>query len=126
MKSFYTIATLLCTFTVSLPASAATVRMQGMGNMPMGGRVASHTAGTPGTVNHYMAHGRINRVNETTGDVNITHGPIKILHWPGMTMSFPVLNKAALSDLRPGEAVDFDLAKGADGQYAITRIVPEK
>ncbi len=126
MKSFYAIATLLCAVAVSLPASAATVRMQGMGNMPMGGRVAPRTTGTSGAVNHYMARGRINRVNKTAGNVNITHGPIKILNWPGMTMSFPVLNKAALSGLRPGETVDFDLAKGADGQYAITRIVPEK
>ncbi len=126
MKNYYAIATLLCTVTVSLPVGAATVRMQTMGNMSMGSRAGSHTTSMSGTVNHYMAHGRINRVNNSTGEVNITHGPIKTLNWPGMTMSFPVLDKAALSRLRAGEAVDFDLAQGADGQYAITRIVPEK
>ncbi len=44
----------------------------------------------------------------------------------GKLMSFPVRDKAGLSGLTPGERVDFDLAKGADGQYAITRIVPAK
>ena len=126
MKSFYAIATLLCAVAASLPASATTVRMQDMGNMPMGSRVGAQATSTAGTVNGYMARGRINHVDKTAGSINITHGPIKILNWPGMTMSFPVLDKAALSRLRPGEAVDFDLAKGADGQYAITRIVPEK
>lgn len=121
MKHFYLTGALLCTVAVSLPAAAATDRMPGMGSMPMG-----HMAATPSTAEAYMAHGRINRVDKAEGTVNVTHGPIKALNWPGMTMSFPVLDKAALFGLTPGETVDFDLARGADGQYAITRIVPAK
>ncbi len=124
MKSYYAVATLICTITGSLAASAATVRMQGMGNMPMGGKGGPNTTSTSSTVNRYMAHGRINHVNKTAGEVNITHGPISALGWPGMTMSFPVLDKTALARLRPGEPVDFDLIRRPNGQYAISGIAP--
>ncbi|MHB8744105.1 MAG: copper-binding protein [Sulfuricaulis sp.] len=73
----------------------------------------------------YAASGTINRVEAQAGQINITHGPIADLGWPGMTMSFPVKDKALLRRLMPGEHVDFWLNK-EDGRYVITKIAPAK
>ncbi|MHB8455756.1 MAG: copper-binding protein [Acidiferrobacterales bacterium] len=73
----------------------------------------------------YAASGTVKRVEIQAGQVNITHGPIAGLGWPGMTMNFPVKDKAVLRKLTPGERVDFWLSQ-EDGRYVITRIVPSK
>ena len=74
----------------------------------------------------YMAHGKVNRIDAAAGTVNITHEPIKALNWPGMTMGFRVADKALLKGLKAGDEVDFDLAKGPEGGYVISRISPAK
>ncbi|MHB8624095.1 MAG: copper-binding protein [Sulfuricaulis sp.] len=73
----------------------------------------------------HAASGTINRVEVQAGQVNITHGPIADLGWPGMTMSFPVKDKATLRHPKPGKRVNFWLSQ-EDGQYVITRIAPAK
>jgi len=73
----------------------------------------------------YAASGRINQVDAAHDEVNITHGPIAGLGWPGMTMNFPVQDKAVLRRLKPGERVDFRLTK-EDGHYVITTITLSK
>ena len=71
----------------------------------------------------YPASGRINSVDTTQGEVNVTHGPIAGLGWPGMTMTFPVVDKATTQKLRAGQTVKFWLER-RDGRYVITRIAP--
>lgn len=71
----------------------------------------------------YPASGRINRVDTQRGEVNVTHGPIAELGWPGMTMAFPVADKAATRSLKVGETVRFWLEK-RDSGYVIVKIEP--
>ncbi len=69
--------------------------------------------------------GVVNRIDLATHKINITHEPIKTLAWPAMTSDFVVQNPANLTELKPGQAVEFDLAKGARG-YSIMRISPRR
>ncbi|WP_124951173.1 copper-binding protein [Sulfuriferula thiophila] len=70
--------------------------------------------------------GVINTVNIKKAKVNITHEAISSLDWPAMTMNFKVTGKQALSSLKPGEKVEFDLSEQPKGQYVITKISPLK
>ena len=120
MKRFDLALILIGSAAAMSPAFAASSAMPGMGNMDagsMGGKPAAASA-TQG----FMAHGTINSVNAAAGTVNITHQAIKALGWPGMTMDFGVQNKSMLKELKAGETVNFDLAKGPSGQYIVTKI----
>ena len=65
--------------------------------------------------------GLIQRIDREKGAVTIKHGPLQGLDMPGMTMSFPVKDKAMLSNLQPLQKVDFELTY--DGKnYLITSI----
>ncbi len=74
----------------------------------------------------HSGEGTVNKVDVAAGKINLTHGPIKSLGWSGMTMDFPVKDKALLSGLKPGQKVAFELEKTPDGRYPITRITPAK
>ena len=120
MKRFDLALILIGSAAAMSPAFAASSAMPGMGNMDagsMGGKPAA-AAATQG----FMAHGIINSVNAAAGTVNITHQAIKALGWPGMTMDFGVRSKSMLNELKAGETVNFDLAKGPSGQYIVTKI----
>jgi Cu(I)/Ag(I) efflux system membrane fusion protein len=41
-----------------------------------------------------------------------------------MSMEFKVKDKALLAGLKPGQAVDFDLAQANPGEFVIERMVP--
>ncbi len=56
--------------------------------------------------------------------VNLTHAPIAAIGWPQMTMDLPLLKSADATGLAAGDKVYFELEMGADGFYAISRIVP--
>ena len=96
--------------------------------MPMHMAMGSKPAQSPSMANAqiHRGTGTINRIDMNSGRVNITHGPIPSLGWSGMTMDFQTKNKEELQDLKPGQKVNFDLIKGADGQYLITRLAPAK
>jgi Cu/Ag efflux protein CusF len=65
--------------------------------------------------------GLIQQIDREKGAVTIKHGPLQGLNMPGMTMSFPVKDKAMLSNLQPLQKVDFELT--FDGRnYMITKI----
>src|SRR5512135_2598465 len=102
---------------VALPAAhgAAASDMAGMKMAPAKTTAAIH-----------KGEGTVNKVDAANGKINLTHGPIKSLGWSGMTMDFPVKDKAMLAGIRPGQKVAFELEKAADGQYPITRIAPAK
>ncbi|MEK8089133.1 copper-binding protein [Thermithiobacillus plumbiphilus] len=48
------------------------------------------------------------------------------LGWSAMTMDFQTKHKAELQGLEPPQKVTFDLIKGNNGQYLITRLAPAK
>lgn len=73
----------------------------------------------------HHAKGTVNKINPD-GSVNISHGPVNSLGWPGMTMNFQLQDKALLKGVNPGQRVDFEIARQADGSYAISGIAPTK
>ena len=66
----------------------------------------------------HSGRGKVNSVNQEVETINLTHDPIKSLKWPRMTMDFKVNDPALLKELKPGDQVDFELAK-MDGAYRI-------
>jgi Cu/Ag efflux protein CusF len=56
--------------------------------------------------------------------VNISHQPIPALGWPSMTMDLALLDGASAAGLAAGDAVAFELERGADGIYGIGAIWP--
>ncbi len=120
MKRFDLALILIGSAAAMSPAFAASNAMPGMGNRDGGsmGGMSDPATATEG----FMAHGAINSVNAATGTVNITHQAIKALGWPGMPMDFGVRSKSMLNELKAGETVNFDLAKGPSGQYIVTKI----
>jgi Cu/Ag efflux protein CusF len=73
----------------------------------------------------YTVKGTVNSVDIAAGKANITHEPVPALKWPGMTMGFVVKDTAGLRQVKPGDRVDFLIAKEG-GSYVITRIEGEK
>jgi len=65
--------------------------------------------------------GLIQRIDKERGTVTIKHGPIQGLNMSAMTMSFPVKDKAMLSNLQPLQKVEFELTYDG-GHYLITNI----
>lgn len=65
--------------------------------------------------------GLIQQIDREKGAITIKHGPLQGLDMPAMTMSFPVKDKAMLTNLQPLQKVEFELAY--DGRnYLITKI----
>jgi Cu(I)/Ag(I) efflux system protein CusF len=63
--------------------------------------------------------GVVKSVNAADGVVTVAHEPIKSLSWPSMTMGFKVKDKSLLSQVKPGDKVQFTLVQtGKD--YVIT------
>jgi len=72
----------------------------------------------------HRAQGIVSAVDAGGGTVEIAHGAIPSLQWPAMTMTFKVRDKALLRDIKPGQAVAFELAPGAAGEFVVERIAP--
>lgn len=103
-----------------LPLKAQAMPM----HMAMGSKPVESPKAVPAQV--HQGTGTINRIDMNTGKVNITHAPIPSLGWSAMTMDFQTKEKSQLSKLKAGRKVNFELIKGSDGQYLITRITPAK
>lgn len=78
-------------------------------------------AGQSGT-----AQGEVRKVDKDTGKVTLRHGPVKGMDMMGMTMAFPVKDKAMLDQVKVGDKVDFTLTKEASGDMVVTRMQPTK
>ncbi|GAA0189072.1 MAG: hypothetical protein CL858_05060 [Cupriavidus sp.] len=65
----------------------------------------------------------IKKIDAQAGKVTLKHGPIENLGMPGMTMAFPVKDRASLSQFKEGEAVSvtFDKVDGAPTVVDIQR-----
>jgi len=72
----------------------------------------------------HKGRGTVAQIDPQKGRVELEHEPIASLKWPAMRMGFAVENKAQLSGLKQGDAVEFELraAPDKDGNYVIERI----
>lgn len=101
------------------PLSLLPVSAHAMGSKPAESPKAA-------TAQVHRGTGTVNRIDMNTGKVNITHAPIPSLGWSAMTMEFQTKDKSQISKLKAGQKVNFELIKGSDGQYLITRITPAR
>lgn len=89
-------------------AAAPTVFAAGsMDGMDMKAPAASQQAARP-------VAAEIKKIDAQAGKVTLKHGPIDNLGMPGMTMAFPVKDRASLSQFKEGDAVSviFDKVEG--------------
>jgi Cu/Ag efflux protein CusF len=70
-----------------------------------------------------MTVGEIKKVDQATGKITIKHGEIKHLDMPGMTMVFTAKDKRLLSNVKPGDKVNFMVISEA-GKMVVTDIQP--
>jgi Cu/Ag efflux protein CusF len=82
---------------------------------------AGHHPGGAHDVKSGTGTGIVQKIDSEKGTVTIKHGPVRALDMPGMTMTYPVKDKAQLAGLKPLQKVEFDL--GYDGKkYLILEI----
>lgn len=114
-KSGFVLLALACAFAAVPPTLAAPDKAAATPAAAGDGNAAVH--GHPGT-------GTVKAMNAKAGKVTLSHGPIPGLQWPAMTMEFAVADKEALSRLKPGQKVTFEVVEKPKGRYVVTRIVP--
>ncbi len=66
----------------------------------------------------------VRRVDKGAGKVTLKHAAITNLDMPGMTMVFAVQDPALLTDLQPGDTVQFT-ASQVKGQYVVVALRPQ-
>jgi len=74
----------------------------------------------------HKGRGKVAAVDVAKGRVELDHEAIPSLKWPPMTMEFVVGDKAALTRLKKGDAIEFELSgeAGKDGDHRVEKIVP--
>ncbi|GAB6262602.1 efflux RND transporter periplasmic adaptor subunit [Photobacterium sp. R1] len=65
------------------------------------------------------ATGEITEVMAGHRMLTINHQPVPEWNWPGMVMNFTLADTLEMSDLKAGQALDFEIAKTDEGQYEI-------
>ncbi|MBU0499929.1 MAG: copper-binding protein [Gammaproteobacteria bacterium] len=86
----------------------------------------SHGAMMPASsqgMSDLMSDGTVKKLDSGAGTVTLAHGPMENLGMPGMTMSFPVQDKAMLEGLSVGAKVKFH-AEQMGEVITITKIEP--
>lgn len=78
---------------------------------------ASAPASDPAAV-AYRAEGKVESVEADS--MTISHGPVPELKWPGMTMAFGKPDTKAFSDVKPGDAVQFEFRKKGDNYELVS------
>lgn len=70
-----------------------------------------------------MTDGEVKKVDPDNGKITLKHGEIKSLDMPGMTMVFTVRDKGQLTNLKPGDKVQFVVVQEG-GKMVVTNIQP--
>ncbi len=70
-----------------------------------------------------MTAGEVKKIDQEAGKITLKHGPIEHMEMPGMTMAFTVKDKNQLSNLKPGDKVQFTVVN-ENGKMVITSIAP--
>lgn len=78
-----------------------------------------------GQITEHLATGRVATVDAALGKLVITHRPVASLGWPEMTMGFPVKDLSLLSDIKPGDEIEFRFVK-EDNVYPIVAIARQR
>ncbi|WP_281545196.1 efflux RND transporter periplasmic adaptor subunit [Grimontia sp. SpTr1] len=65
------------------------------------------------------AKGEITNVMPGHRMLTINHEPVPEWNWPGMVMDFTFAEGIEMGDFFAGQAIDFEMQKGASGQYEI-------
>jgi len=75
-------------------------------------------------VGTHKGQGKVMAVNEQEGYLELDHGPMPSLQWPPMRMAFAVPDKAQLSGIKEGDAVEFEVRgqPNRNGDYVIERL----
>lgn len=68
-----------------------------------------------------LAEGEVRKVDRNAGKITIKHGEIKSVDMPPMTMVFEVRDRKLIEQVKPGDAVRFEVEKQG-GAYVLTRI----
>jgi Cu/Ag efflux protein CusF len=68
-----------------------------------------------------MSHGEIRKVDAVAGKLTIKHGPLENLGMDAMTMVFKVKDSAMLSQVKPGDRIDF-VAEEVDGALTVVKL----
>ncbi len=74
-----------------------------------------------GTALAQLAEGEVRKVDRNAGKITIKHGEIRSVDMPPMTMVFEVRDRKLIEQVKPGDAVRFDVEKQG-GAYVLTRI----
>lgn len=72
----------------------------------------------------HKGRGKVLAVDARVGRLEMEHEAIASLQWPSMTMGFAVADRRALAQLKPGDAVEFEIPgkPNADGDYVIEKL----
>lgn len=103
-----TVATLVLTMTLGLPAWAEMGHSESM----------SHGKAAMGDM---MSEGTVKKVDKAQSKITIQHGPLANLDMPPMTMIFRVEDGAMLGQVKPGDRIRF-MADKVNGRFTVTRM----
>jgi Cu/Ag efflux protein CusF len=78
-----------------------------------------------GAPQRHLATGKVNAIDRKAGEIEINHGPIPGLDMPGMTMGFPVKDRALLDKIKPGQDAEFVLMERGTNEHVIADIKPK-
>ena len=81
-----------------------------------------NTTDTTRSQHRYEATGTVVAVDTANRKVGLNHGPVEALGWPAMKMAFSVTDAVDISDLNPGDQVQFTLHKTDTGPYPIAEL----
>lgn len=70
----------------------------------------------------FEATGIVVAVDTENRKIGLNHGPVEALKWPAMKMAFSVTDAVNISDLKPGDKVQFTLHKSETGPYPIAEL----
>jgi len=68
-----------------------------------------------------MSHGEVKKVDVAAGKLTIKHGPLDNLGMDAMTMVFKVKDPAMLSQVKPGDTIDF-IADEVAGALTVVKL----
>lgn len=70
-----------------------------------------------------LTDGEVKKLDQNTGKITIKHSEIKHLEMPGMTMVFTAKDKKLLTNIKPGDKIQF-MAISEGGKMVVTDIQP--
>ena len=67
----------------------------------------------------HEARGKVNSIDRASKTINISHEAIKSMGMSAMTMDFVVADPAMLSDVKPGQTINFVITTDKRGRFVI-------